>query len=106
MFLTWPFPSCLKIAKVISIFQGGIVDELGNWRPISITCCTAKLIEKLVKKRLISFLKKNDILSKYQFGYRSKHSTTYAILNTSDNILQKFDRKKHTVYFPRFVQGF
>ena len=69
---------------------------LGNWRPISITCCTSKLIEKLIKNRLVPFLKRNNILTKYQFGYRSQHSTTHAILNISDNILQNFDQKKHT----------
>ena len=91
------FPACLKVAKVIAIFKDGPEDDRGNWRPISITCCTSKLIEKLVKKRLIPFLKRNNIISKYQFGYRSNHSTTHAILNISDNILQNFDKKKNTV---------
>ena len=91
------FPSCLKIAKVIPIFKEGNTDEVGNWRPISITCCTSKLIEKLIKKRLVPYLKRNNILSKYQFGYRSQHSTTHAILNISENILQNFDKKEHTV---------
>ena len=91
------FPKCLKLAKVIPIFKGGNTQDLGNWRPISITPCIAKLIEKLVKKRLVSFLDKHNILSKYQFGYRSQHSTTHAILNICDNILNNFDAKKHTV---------
>ena len=89
------FPNSLKIAKAISIFKEGYIGELGNRRPISITCCTAKLIEKLAKKRLTPFLKSNNILSKYQFGYRSSHSITHAILNISDNSLKNFD--KHTV---------
>ena len=96
-FLRGHFPACLKNAKVIPIFKDGKLDELGNWRPISITCCTSKLIEKLIKNRLVPFLKRNHILSKYQFGYRSQHSTTHAILNISDNILQNLDQKKHTV---------
>ena len=31
-----------------------------------------------------------------QFGYRTHHSTTHAILNISDNILNNFDKKIHT----------
>ena len=54
-------------------------------------------MEKLVKKRLVSFLSKHDILSNYQFGYRTKHSTTHAILNISDTIIRNLDEKKHTV---------
>ena len=91
------FPSPLKIGKVIPIFKGDDEVEMGNRRPITITSCTSKLIEKLVKKRLQSFLKKHNILSDFQFGYRSQHSTTHAILNICDNILTKFDNKMHTV---------
>ena len=103
-FLQGYFPKCLKTAKVIPIFKGGNVEELGNWRPISITCATSKLIEKLVKKRLSSFLSKHDILSSYQFGYRSSHSTNHAILNISDRILRNLDAKLNTVSI--FSKGF
>ena len=44
------FPKCLKLAKVIPIFKGGNTQDLGNWRPISITPCIAKLIEKTCEK--------------------------------------------------------
>ena len=79
------------------INEGDNPEEFGNWRPISITSSTSKLIEKIVKKRLLSFLSKHRILSNYQFGYRSNHSTSHAILNISDNILRNLDKKKHTV---------
>ena len=91
------FPDCLKKAKVIPIFKGEAPEKPENWRPISITSCTSKLIEKLVQKRLTSFLSKHNILSNYQFGYRKQHSTTHAILNISDQILRNLDDKKHTV---------
>ena len=96
-FLNGHFPKSLKVAKVIPIFKDGDEGVLGNWRPISITPCISKVIERIVKKRLVSFLKKHEILSKYQFGYRALHSTTHAILNICDNIISNFDAKKHTV---------
>ena len=96
-FIKGYFPDCLKLAKVIPIFKEGNKELCINWRPISITPCTSKLIEKLVKKRLLSFLSKNKILTDFQFGYRTNHSTTHAILNISDNILNNFDKKIHTV---------
>ena len=64
------FPSCLKLAKVVPIHKDGSIDTPGNFRPISLTSVTAKVIEKLVKKRLVKFLDKNCILSNFQFGYR------------------------------------
>ena len=71
-FLSGYFPKCLKLAKVIPIFKGGNDEILGNWRPISITLCIAKVIERIVKKRLMSFLEIHNILFKNQFGYRAK----------------------------------
>ena len=47
------------------------------------------------------FILKHNILSDFQFGYRSQHSTTHAILNICDNILKNFDNKKSTP-FPFF----
>ena len=96
-FILGHFPKPLKKSRVIPIFKGGNSEESGNWRPISITCCSSKLIEKLVKKRLLSYLTKHNILSKYQFGYRNNHSTTHAILNISNTILRNLDEKTHTV---------
>ena len=96
-FIKGYFPDCLKLAKVTPIFKEGSSEHCINWRPISITCCTSKLMEKLVKKRLLSYLSKNKILTDFQFGYRTNHSTTHAILNISDNILNNFDKKMHTV---------
>ena len=98
-FLNGYFPKCLKLAKVIPIFKDGDEGVLSSWRPILITPCIAKVIERIVKKRLVSFLKKHEILSKYQFGYRALHSTTHAILNMCDNIISNFDAKKTYCFY-------
>jgi retron-type reverse transcriptase len=46
-----------------------------NWRPISITSCLMRLFEKVMLKRLNSFLNKNNILIRNQSGFRAKRST-------------------------------
>ena len=51
------FPSCLKTAIVIPLYKGGSTDELSNFRPISLLYTLTKIIEKLVKKRMLFFLK-------------------------------------------------
>ena len=91
------FPRCLKIGKVIPIFKEGDKTERGNYRPITITSGTSKLIEKIVKKRLTNFLEKHNILTNVQFGYRSSHSTSHAILNISEKIMKNLDLKNKTV---------
>ena len=42
------------------------------------------MLEKLVHRRLYSFLDKYNVLYKYQFGFRKNHSTSLAVLEVID----------------------
>ena len=52
------FPDKLKIAKIIPLHKGGEIDEINNYRPISILSSLSKIFEKVINKRFIDFLKK------------------------------------------------
>jgi hypothetical protein len=65
-------PDKLKIAKVIPLFKKGDRCLLENYRPISLLSIFNKLLEKVVYKRVYNFLNKNEVLYKYQFGFRKK----------------------------------
>ena len=54
-------------------------------------------------KRLVAFLDSNDVFFKGQFGFRSNHSTTHAILLTVDKIQTAIEK---TVIFLWLVFGF
>ena len=51
----------------------------------------SKIIEKLVHKRLTTFLNKNAILYEKQFGFRNNHSKTHALLEITEKIKQACD---------------
>ena len=57
-FLNGIFPDNCKIAKVIPIYKKGKKDNPSNFRPISILSCISKVIEKMIYKRVFSFLSK------------------------------------------------
>ena len=76
------FPSKLKEAKVIPVYKCDDETEPGNYRPISLISVVNRIFEKLMYRRLKSFLDKNDVLFKAQYGFREKHSTQHAILDT------------------------
>lgn len=63
------FPSELKLAKIVPLFNTGDPQDPNNYRPISILTALSKVFEKLFLNRLISFLDKNKILSNSQFGF-------------------------------------
>jgi retron-type reverse transcriptase len=52
------------------------------------------VLERLVYNQLESYLEKNNILYKYQFGFRKGHSTEQAILELTDNLKKSIDNKK------------
>lgn len=80
--LSWEsgvFSLCLKLAKVIPFHKSGDLEDPSNYRPISLLSNLSKIIEKLVKSRMISFLNTNNVLSSVQFGFREHCNTDDAI---------------------------
>ena len=74
------YPQGVKIAKVIPIHKGGDINDANNYRPISILTQFNRIFERILSKRLMSFLEKNKIITSKQFGFLKKHSTEHAIL--------------------------
>ena len=85
------FPEILKIAKVIPVHKGDVKTDPGNYRPISLLSVFDKLLEKVMLNRLLQFLNKNDILYKYQFGFRKNHATSNALTEVIDHIYKSLD---------------
>ena len=93
-FTTGIFPSALKIAKIIPIHKKDTKLECANYRPISILSNLDKILEKLMYKRIYSFLEANNIIYDLQFGFRKNYSTNLALLSLTENINQHVDNGK------------
>ena len=87
-FSTGAFPSTSKTANIIPIYKKDDHAVCNNYRPISLLSNISKTIEKLVHKRLTTFLNKNSILYEKQFVFRNNHSTTHALLEITEKIKQ------------------
>ena len=79
LFSSGVVPDMIKIARVIPVYKAGCYTVMPNYRPISLLSLFHKLHEKLMYKRLIKFLEKNNILNKNQFGFRSNRSTIHKL---------------------------
>ena len=91
---TGSVPSLFKIAKIIPIYKNGDKSNPDNYRPISLLNTFSKLLEKIVAKRLVCYLESNNILSKWQFGFRSGHSTTHPMVYLLNKITESLNEKK------------
>ena len=90
-FMTGVFPSVLKTAKVVSVFKKDSKLNYSNYRPISLLSNIEKILEKLMYKRLYTFLDNKNIIYDLQFGFSQKYSTSYALINITEDIRKALD---------------
>ena len=60
--MTGVFPSVLKTAKVVPVFKKDSKLDYSNYRPISLLSNIEKIFEKLIYKRLYTFLNNNNVI--------------------------------------------
>ena len=89
--------TCPKIAIVIPIHKKDDQTQVTNYRPISLLPSIFKVLEKIVYKRLSSFLLMNNILNSSQFGFRKNSSIEFAIIHLLDKIVDSLSRKEHII---------
>ena len=90
------YPNVLKIAKVTALHKGGDKSDPDNFRPISVLSQLNKVFEKLIHKRLLSFLTKYNIITKQQFGFRKKHSTSHSITCLYEKLIANLEHELDT----------
>lgn len=91
------FPDELKTAKVIPLYKNNKASLVNNYRPVSILSTFAKIFERIIYNRLISFINKHNLLYKYQFGFRKEYNTNLALITLIDKILDALDSGKYVV---------
>ena len=93
-FETGKIPNSWTKGVITVIPKDGDLSVPGNWRPITQTSVFAKLIEKLVHKRLLAYFLDNSIISEYQFGFLPGRSTQLAIFELCKQIFSAMNNKK------------
>ena len=68
-----------------------------NYRPISLTCCLSKLMEKIINERLTWYLEKYGHITKHQSGFRANRSTIDSIMELEHYTLNAMAQRKHTI---------
>ena len=71
--------------------------EPTNYRPIALTSCLCKTLERMISKRLVWYLESNDLISPIQSGFRSERSTNDHLIRLETFIRDAFVNREHVV---------
>lgn len=84
-------PEDWRCANVIPIYKKGSHSDPLNYRPISMTCITSKILEHVVCSNINEYLDFHCILSDCQHGFRKKHGCDTQLLATSTDLTDSYD---------------
>ena len=87
------FPKEPKIARVTPVYKADDVNEIGNYRPISVLPCFSNILQRIMYNQLFKYLTTNEILYKKQIGFQKGHATEHAIIQLIDQINNSFEKK-------------
>ena len=78
---TGKFPESWELATIIPIPKPGKDHaEPTNYRPIALTSCICKTLERMINTRLVWYLEFNNLISPVQCGFRSERSTNDSLV--------------------------
>ena len=83
-------------ANVAPIYKKGDVHQAENYRPVSLTSVSCKLLEHIICKHLLNHLEKNKILTNLNHGFRSGYSCETQLLITLEDLLKYNDNGEQT----------
>ena len=92
------FPDSWRNAIVIPIPKPGRDPcEAGNQRPISLTSCVCKTMERMINERLVYYLEINNLITEVQCGFRKNRSTIDHLIRLESLIKDAFINKERVV---------
>lgn len=102
------FPLLWKFSNIIMIQKPNKPpDSTSSYRPISLLPFFAKILERLLLKRIVPIIAEKQILPDYQFGFRTSHSTIHQVHRLVDAISYSLEKKLYcTCAFLDISQAF
>ena len=77
-------PEDWKKANIAAVFKTGERSIAANYRPVSLTCVSCKVLEYIVFKSIMDHVDIHKILVHFQHGFRALRSCKTQLVNTVD----------------------
>ena len=85
-------PGQWKEANVTPLFKKGDKTKTNNYRPVSLTCILCKVMESIIRDKMMSYFEEHNYLSQFQHGFIPHRSCTTNLLATIDSWTESLDQ--------------
>lgn len=89
---TGQLPKDWRDANISSIFKKGDKHLPENYRPVSLTSVTCKILEHIICRHIMKHLERNKILTNLNHGFRSGYSCETQLITTINDFLKEHDK--------------
>ena len=79
-------PDKWKTAEVTAIYKKGDKSDPGNYRPVSLTSITCKVMESLIADQIRSYMEYNNMFHRCQHGFRQHRSCVTQLLEVLNDL--------------------
>ncbi|CAM5108800.1 unnamed protein product [Eretmochelys imbricata] len=100
-------PDDWKKANVVPIFKKGKKEDPGNYRPVSLTSVSGKIMEQVLKESILKHLEERKVIRTGQHGFTKNKSCLTNLIAFCDEITGSVDEGKAVdVLFLDFTKAF
>ena len=90
-----PIPQAWRTAVILPMLKEGKDPELpSSYRPISLTDCLGKILEKIVAERMSAYMEENNLFNECQTGFRQERCTTDQVWKLVQTAADKFQSQR------------
>ena len=86
-----PMELSQNLGRELLLFRSGEKTVPSNYRPISLTSVICKVLERIIRREVFSFLDQKGCLTSTQHGFRPARSCLSVLLDVFDNIMHMLD---------------
>eukprot|EP00061_Rhincodon_typus_P003592 g20467.t1 len=83
-----------RAANIVPLFKKGNRDNLGNYRPLSLTLVVGKLLERIQRDRIYKHLEKHGLIRDSQHGFVRGRSCLTKLIEFFKEVMKAIDEDR------------
>ena len=85
-------PEDWRRANITPIFKKGLKSNAGNYRPVSLTSLPCKIMESILRDKIVDHLLRNNLIGPSQHGFMQKRSCVTNLLEFLETVTSYVDQ--------------